>query len=1247
MSLSIKKKAIKKAISVMTMIMTVTVMSNVGFLNTSLVMADVVDGALIKSNATNSDGSPTLSSLDVYIVKIVGTKQFKRLVLNPTVFDSYGHLNWGDIQTVSQSVMDGYTTSALVRVDTDPDEKVYAMAPENDTGKKSWVNVTAAEFLGVAGSEDGDSIYTINSTDAGSYVAVGNVTTVAQLETFYSAGTLPEGIAGDLDVALSATTPASTTVISTQAAADFLSFNLTGTGTVTGVSLKRTGISADASLSNVYLYDGATRLTDAASVSSGGVINFTNVSGLFDVSGSRTISVKADLTATAGETIAIQLTGITLSAGAVNGLPVSGNTMSVATATLAGASFGAVTPTGTPTINPANDIVVWQSTLTITNRDVNLTRMALREIGSINYADVNNFRLYVNGVQIAQTQNLDTNGYVTFSLDTPEAITTGSRVVKVVADVIGGSSRTLSFSLRNKADIGLIDSNYGVGTSLTSTVPATAGTMTVASGSLTVAKTTDSPSGNITLNGSDETLAKYTFTAFGEAVKVETLTAGFVYTNTGAGYIAPVVATTTFTVSALPINAETITIGSCVVTFVHDVAGMAADDELDCSDSLASIDLELDTGAADGADRTIAQVSAVIDTLTSVTDVTQGALTVGADTATTTLFTAPAALTGSITSTDGTSGDVTDVDVAGVTQVGTPNTAATLRNGRIMVDGAQVGSTTTLAPAGTAFTTNFVVTPGSPATVEIRSDVYDNDLTGVLNASDTILASLLLGASNGQGQVSSTTVNVPTANQAANTVTVATGSVSLSKQTNYANQNTVVPQTAYKLAVYNLTGNSTEDVNIDTISIDFTAGDQFTVSKLTSVYLMYDGVRETNTKATVNATGNTWSVSHVLEKNTSVVVEVYVDIATMTIAGSNDSMIATTTASGTTVSSAQAATTSAVAGQTITAENGSIAVALDASSPVATNVDDNQTLSVAAYKFTTVNDKYTISEVVITPAATSSIANVVLKDGVTVLGTMPAAAAVTFGGLGVVVNANSTKVLTVEFQLGTVGPGAGTSAEDVAATLTSYKHTNSVGTLTSATPGTAGNATYVFKSIPTITNVTLPSGTLATGTVTLAKVTVNSSGSGTIGWKKIIFSSTKTANPTIANGTASTSVWDADTNTQIAGVSTAAGLGAGAGSGTVTFVATNEQEISGAKTYVLKATIGGSVASTDSITTSIGTGSIAAHAKTNYAAVAATAATFVWTDQSVSPHDAVATSADWNNNYLVRNVPTDTQRLAY
>ncbi|MCK4525336.1 MAG: hypothetical protein KAU07_02790, partial [Candidatus Andersenbacteria bacterium] len=112
MTFSIKKKTLKKVVASLTMFATVVSMSGMMALSTVVAAEAITDGALIKSDATNPDGTPTLESLDVYIVKLVGEKSFKRLILNPTVFESYGHLNWGDIQTVSETVMGEYTTSS-------------------------------------------------------------------------------------------------------------------------------------------------------------------------------------------------------------------------------------------------------------------------------------------------------------------------------------------------------------------------------------------------------------------------------------------------------------------------------------------------------------------------------------------------------------------------------------------------------------------------------------------------------------------------------------------------------------------------------------------------------------------------------------------------------------------------------------------------------------------------------------------------------------------------------------------------------------------------------------------------------------------------------------------------------------------------------------------------------------------------------------------------------------------------------
>lgn len=120
----------------------------------------VVDGSLIK----------TADNPDVYIVKLIKNKKFKRLILNPDIFNSYGHLKWENIIQVNQLTMDEYTLSELV-IEVNPDgsvadPKVYRVrsAPGSDAGERRWLNITAADFDSLG--YDWDSIYNVNHTEA-------------------------------------------------------------------------------------------------------------------------------------------------------------------------------------------------------------------------------------------------------------------------------------------------------------------------------------------------------------------------------------------------------------------------------------------------------------------------------------------------------------------------------------------------------------------------------------------------------------------------------------------------------------------------------------------------------------------------------------------------------------------------------------------------------------------------------------------------------------------------------------------------------------------------------------------------------------------------------------------------------------------------------------------------------------------------------------------------------------------------
>lgn len=128
----------------------------------------IKDGSLIRAYNQN----------DIYIVKRTGSKKFKRLVLNPEVFNSYRHLNWGDIVDVPQDTVESFKTSNLVRATAAGDPKVYLLYPESvslegeggDTGTKRWIKTESAfNQLGL----DWDAIYTINEKDRNSYTEVG------------------------------------------------------------------------------------------------------------------------------------------------------------------------------------------------------------------------------------------------------------------------------------------------------------------------------------------------------------------------------------------------------------------------------------------------------------------------------------------------------------------------------------------------------------------------------------------------------------------------------------------------------------------------------------------------------------------------------------------------------------------------------------------------------------------------------------------------------------------------------------------------------------------------------------------------------------------------------------------------------------------------------------------------------------------------------------------------------------------
>ena len=330
-----------------------------------------------------------------------------------------------------------------------------------------------------------------------------------------------------LEVALASDSPA-TSLVTGQSAAPLAKFVLTNKDAVeakiTRVELQRIGVSADATLANVYLFQGLTRLTDSAAISQG-KIAFNNPNGIITVpaGSSVVLTVASDIdTGTSGQTIGISLNSVQSNVE-VKALPVRGHVQTVADAELAKVTVGTVVPESEDSVNAGTaNYTVFQAPLTVSKRAVNLKAVTLKAIGSIPTDAFENVQLYVNGVEVGSPIVLTSEGMATFILDTPHEIQSGSAILEVRADIVKGSSRNFSFSLQNAADLIAVDTDYNVYTQVAG-VPKTTALITINEGTVSVSQDSTFDATTVTGGVSNAVLAKYSFKAFGENVKVSYL----------------------------------------------------------------------------------------------------------------------------------------------------------------------------------------------------------------------------------------------------------------------------------------------------------------------------------------------------------------------------------------------------------------------------------------------------------------------------------------------------------------------------------------------------------------------------------------------------------------------------------------------------------------------------------------------------------------------------------------------------
>lgn len=526
-----------------------------------------LSGFTVGNDVEFRDGA-LIRALETPAVYAVSAKKL-RPILSAEVFETLG-LNYDNITWLPQSFLDKYgTTGDMVTSTTQHPNGTLVKYASSSTvyllqsdQKRAFASSDVIKVNGYANIP----VITIPSSETyadGSKIVVkeSSVTIPGGVGSAPADGTPPGGtgqVGSGLTVALASTTPAAATVIADSSAGGddgaqafvpmtkvALTAGSDGAVKLTTIKFKRGGISANADISALYLFEGDTldgSFIAANNSYSAGVVTFTNSSGLITVPAGSTkyVTLRVDIAddVGSGKTVSFQVASasdLATDGASVSGsFPLTGNTMSVATASDLGyVTLTNVSPTGAATVNPGTDNHEgWRFSLQANDQDMEVRYLKLSMTGSAAKGDLKDFQLQVGGVDIAETvAQMNDNDEVIFMFPTPYKIGKGlTKNVSLIFDVVNGSNNTIHFQVQELYHANVYDTEYKVYTKLNradswtivQSNSATTNT-TINAGSLTVSKSLNSPTGNVAVGATGVTLCKFDFKATGEDIKITSL----------------------------------------------------------------------------------------------------------------------------------------------------------------------------------------------------------------------------------------------------------------------------------------------------------------------------------------------------------------------------------------------------------------------------------------------------------------------------------------------------------------------------------------------------------------------------------------------------------------------------------------------------------------------------------------------------------------------------------------------------
>ncbi len=499
---------------------------------------------------TISDSSLANLELAGNVVYRAGSK-FVKITSDPKVYavSTHGAIHWiesadvavdysgsdwaqTNVQDVPDAFFADYTVGASLMTATAFDGAMYMDGGNyyiNVAGEKRMVSsagrsangMQAAFFMDGTGIDD-------SALTAGADIttAITGLMDPAQTESVASE------VTGAVSLSLSSSTPAGATLPQGANSVEVLTFKATAgsaAASLNSVVFTQSGAGSTSDVSNAYVYEGNTRLTEARSVNaSTRQVTFSNLNLAIAANSTRslTLRITTSTTAVAADVMSFGIASASsvTASGSIGGtFPISGNSFSIS-----GADAGTVTVTKSGTItNPTVgqvDAVIGQFKIAAASEAASVETLTLK---IDNASDHSNFKLWDGSVELVAGVNTSGDVVVFDMSSAPFAIADGGSNIFSVSATIGGQNADLvKVYVDNAVDVVAVGGDYGfgmtadIGTSGTydgdtcSSTSAMTGCSlsTVQGGDLTLTMTGPS-TGDIRTNSQDQTLLAFTMTS--------------------------------------------------------------------------------------------------------------------------------------------------------------------------------------------------------------------------------------------------------------------------------------------------------------------------------------------------------------------------------------------------------------------------------------------------------------------------------------------------------------------------------------------------------------------------------------------------------------------------------------------------------------------------------------------------------------------------------------------------------------